>query len=129
MRRLAAVVVLVGVLGSNASARVAYEEQSAATRVLLNIAAGVANVTPIVPMIWADKCLPGYVFCKLTFAAVSVLAAGEQVLFSGAGDMKQATSLLRRGFGGDWFMTGRHINGDVAPAVWTDTARPAPVTP
>jgi hypothetical protein len=69
------------------------------------------NVVPIVRPGGA-RCLPGYIVCKFSFAAFSLLAAGEQLLFSGGTDLDQ-TRALYRGFGGDWVLTGAHAAGDV----------------
>ena len=126
MRRVALVVTLLGtlsgVISTNAQAAGSYDERSTAGRVLLNGVAVLANVVPVLPALWAKPCLPGYVLCKATYAFASVLFAGEQVLFSGANDMPQASTIIRRGFGGDWFLTGRHINGDTKPVTWGDSA-------
>jgi hypothetical protein len=128
MRRWAVVGVFLGLSSftfvPRANARVAYEDRSPAGRVLLNVVAGIANVVPIVPAFWAKPCLPGYVICKGMLAAVSVVAAGEQVFFSSGGNLSQANAILNRGFGGDWFMTGRHINGDANPSPWPEAAAP-----
>lgn len=120
MRRwVAAVGLSVSVLSSVASA-VPYEERSTGAKVLLNAAAGAVNVTPGLSAVYAKRCLPGYLVCKVMFAGISLLAAGEQVLMSGAGDMKQTKAILHRGFAGDWFVTGRHINGDATPEPWPE---------
>ena len=129
MRRLALVVTLVGTLSgvfsSSAEGAGSYDDRSTAERVLFSSVAVLANVVPVLPALWAKPCLPGYVFCKASFAFASVLFAGEQVLFSSGGDMAQVNTILRRGFGGDWFLTGRHISGDSKPVAWGDSAPPA----
>jgi hypothetical protein len=73
----------------------------------------VANVVPGVSSIYAPRCLPGYVVCKALFAFVSLLAAADQVVLSGAGDRVQTRGILYRGFAGDWYLTGRHTAGDL----------------
>ena len=118
-------IVLLGGLSTRANAGVPYEERSTGGKILLSTVAGIANIVPVVPAFWAKPCLPGYVLCKATLAFASVLFAGEQIIFSGGGDTKQASAILGRGFGGDWFLTGRHINGDAQASPWPD-ATPSP---
>ena len=115
---------LTGVIPSSLEAAGSYDDRSTAERVLFSSVAVLANVVPVLPALWAKPCLPGYVFCKATFAFGSVLFAGEQLLFSSGSDMPQVNAILRRGFGGDWFLTGRHISGDSKPVAWGDSAAP-----
>src|SRR5690242_16940082 len=90
-------------------------EPSPARRALYEAIAVVANVTPFVSVIYAPRCLPGYIVCKATFAGISVLAAADQLALSGGGDLSQTRAILYRGFAGDWYLTGRHIAGEVEP--------------
>jgi hypothetical protein len=83
-----------------------------------------ANVLPVAGSLVEPKCLPGYFFCKLTFAFGSVLFAGETLAMSGGSDMDQTRAILYRGFSGDWFVTPRDIAGDRRPDVL-----PAPPPP
>ena len=129
MRRLIVAMILLGAISSTARAGVPYDDRSIAGKALLNVVAGLANVVPVLPAFWAKPCLPGYVLCKATFAFASVLFAGEQVLFSGAGDMNQANAILSRGFGGDWFLTARHVNGDAQASPWPEATAASPPTP
>ena len=113
-RRVLSVALLAGcLLRAQAAAAVPYEQRSPAARALYTGIAMVANVLPIVSTVWAPRCLPGYVFCKLTFAGISLIAAGDQLAISGGADMAQTRAILHRGFAGDWYLTGRHITGDV----------------
>ena len=89
--------------------------RSFGSQALLTGVAVIANVTPGVSTFYAPRCLPGYIFCKAIFAAVSVIAAGDQLALSGGGDMAQTRAILHRGFGGDWLITPRHIAREVSP--------------
>ena len=74
---------------------------------------------PITSALAAPKCLQGYILCKAFFAFASVVTAGEQITMSGGSDDK------RRGFAGDWYLTGENASGDVVPDVLPD---PGPVS-
>jgi hypothetical protein len=101
-----------------------WEERSAAGRGFYTTAAMVANVTPIVSAVVAKECLPGYILCKASFAFVSGVAALAQLAWSGGGDREQTRAILYRGFAGDWYLTGRHVAGDVHPEPWPQPAPP-----
>lgn len=102
-----------------------YEQRSAFLRTLYTGIAVVANVTPIVSAIFAPRCLPGYVACKITFAGSSLVAAADQLALSGGSDMGQMRAILYRGFAGDWYLTGRHIAGDLQPDPLPEPPPPA----
>jgi hypothetical protein len=85
----------------------------------------IANVTPGVATLYAPRCLPGYVFCKAIFAGVSVIAAADQLAFSGGADMAQTRAILHRGFGGDWVITPRHVAREVTPEPLPEPPPPA----
>ena len=102
-----------------------YDERSAGGRALYTTLAVVANVTPVVSALYAPQCLPGYVLCKASFAAVSVVAAGAQLFLSGGDDWGQTRAIIHRGFAGDWYLTGRHTAGDVKPQPLPDPGPPA----
>ena len=102
----------------------AYEDSPAAKRALYTGLAVVANVVPVVSALYAPRCLPGYIVCKITFAGISVIAAADQLFFSGGGDMVQTRAILHRGFAGDWYLTGRHVSGDVTPQPLPDPPPP-----
>jgi len=98
---------------------------SAAQRAGWHAAAGVANVMPVISSATTDsRCLPGYVACKTVFAGFSVLTATAQLIFSGGGDLEQTKNLLRRGFGGDWYVTGEQVSGNRAVDVYPPAAAP-----
>lgn len=124
MRRLAWVLVIVGVLGIASSARADFEDRSAGERAGYTALAVVENVVPGFSVMAAPRCLPGYILCKAWFAGFSVVAAAEHVILSGGADMAQTQAILHRGFGGDWILTGRHAAGDATPDVLPD---PGPV--
>jgi hypothetical protein len=58
----------------------------------------------------ASKCLLPYPICKVMWAGISLVAAGEQLVTGG--DVEGAGSAVRRGFGGDWIVRPRHVSGD-----------------
>jgi hypothetical protein len=115
-RHLPVTTVLVFVLlGPVRAGAVPYDEQSTGMRALYTGIAAVANVTPFVSALYAPPCLPGYIVCKLAYAGLSVAAAADQLVMSGGGDLEQTRAILHRGFGGDWYLTGRHVAGDTEP--------------
>ena len=101
-----------------------YEQRPALLRALYTGIAAVANVTPIVSAIFAPRCLPGYVVCKITFAASSLVAAADQLALSSGSDMGQTRAILYRGFAGDWYLTGEHIAADLQPDPLPEAAPP-----
>ena len=101
-------------------AHAAFEDRPTWQRAGYWVLAAVENVVPITSALAAPRCLPGYIACKISFAFFSVVAAGEQVFFSGEADLGQTRAILHRGFGGDWFLTGAHAAGDVTPDVLPD---------
>lgn len=114
-RTLIGVVMLVASLANASVASAAYADASGPRRALYTTLAVVANLVPGVSALYAPSCLPGYIVCKLSFAGVSLLAAADQWLMSGAQDVEQTKAILHRGFAGDWYLTGRHVAGDVTP--------------
>jgi hypothetical protein len=118
---------LLAVVGLAVPTQAAWEDRPQGQRVGYTILAGVENVVPIASAFAAPRCLPGYIPCKFTFAFFSLLAAGEQLAFSGGADLEQTRAILYRGFGGDWYLTGAHAAGDETPDVLPDPGRgPAP---
>lgn len=103
-----------------------YAERSGAERAALTAAAAVTNVVPITSAFVAPRCLPGYFWCKLSFASLSVVGAVEQLLLSGGSDPAQTQAILSRGFGGDWIVTGRNIAGDAQVEPLPEPAAPPP---
>jgi len=99
---------------------VPFEEQSGGTQAAYTAVAVVANIVPGVSTLYAPRCLPGYVFCKVLFAAVSLVAATEQLAVSGGADQTQTRAILHHGFAGDWVLTGAHVAGDRTPEPWPD---------
>jgi len=83
-----------------------------------------ANVVPGVSSLYAPHCLPGYVFCKAIFAAMSVIAAADQLALSGGGDLEQTRGILHRGFAGDWYIAPRHVRGEATPEPLPDPPPP-----
>ena|SRR2546426_5759759 len=115
---------MLGLWVSSASAA-PYEQQSTATRALYTGIAVVANVVPGVSALYAPGCLPGYVLCKAVFAGMSVIGAADQLALSGGGDLDQTRAILHRGFAGDWYLTGRHVSGDMTPEPLPEPAPPS----
>jgi len=112
------------VAGRAMAANVPWEERSTAERVWYTAGAVVANLTPL-SALYAPRCLPGYILCKLSFAGVSVLAVADQLAFSGGGDLAQTRAILYRGFAGDWVLTPRHVAGEAKPEPLPDPPPPA----
>jgi len=124
-RRLAWTMALTLAGGAAAAWAVPYEELSGGRKALYTARAAAANVLPVASSLVEPKCLPGYIFCKLAFAAFSVVAAGESMVMSGGADMAQPRAILYRGFAGDWVVTPRDIAGDRKPEVLPEPPPPA----
>src|SRR5437867_3171220 len=120
----AALIAMLGFAVSRASAA-SYEERPGGMRAVYTGIAVIANVVPGVSALYAPRCLPGYVLCKAVFAGMSLIAAADQLALSGGGDLEQTRGILHRGFTGDWYLTGRHVSGDVTPEPLPD---PPPVS-
>jgi hypothetical protein len=101
-----------------------FEERSPGARALYTGIAVVANVVPVVSTLYAPRCLPGYVVCKVMFAGISFIAASGQIALSGGRDLTQTRAILYRGFAGDWYLTGRHTSGEVTAEVLPDPPSP-----
>jgi hypothetical protein len=132
MRALTAALVLTLVMAALPTTVSAepFDERPGWQRGLLWAYTPIPNVVPIVPAATvAPKCLPGYIFCKAAFAGMSLLAATAQLVASGGEDPEQTRAIVRRGFGGDWVVTPRHIVGDETADVLPEAgprANPAP---
>jgi hypothetical protein len=117
-RGIAATLLATCALWAPARARAgSFEDSSTAKRMLYTAGAVTANVLPVAGSLVEPKCLPGYFFCKLTFAFGSVLFAGETLAMSGGAESDQSRAILYRGFSGDWWVTPRDIAGDRHPDV------------
>ena len=128
MRSATGMVVAAAVAASMArgatAASVPWEERPTAARVWYTVGAVVANLTPL-SALYAPRCLPGYILCKLSFAGVSVLAAVDQLAFSGGADLDQTRAILHRGFAGDWVITPRHVAREATPEPLPEPPPPA----
>jgi hypothetical protein len=130
MRRAArgftAVLGFVTVLGTGVARgdTATWEARSAGSRAWYTTGAVVANILPITSAFVAPKCITGYLTCKLGFAGVSIVAAAGQFFLSGGHDLAQTKAILTRGFSGDWYLTGKHVSGDVQPEPYPEIAPP-----
>jgi hypothetical protein len=120
LRHLTRSVLLAASLLASQAEAVPFAERSAPARVAYTTVAAVANVVPVVSTIYAPRCLPGYVVCKLLFAGASLVAVTEQLVTSGGADWTQTRAILHRGFDGDWVLTGAHVAGDRTPEPWPE---------
>ena len=116
--------VLVATLAASGAAAADAPQRSAAARVWYTAGAVVANVTPL-SALYAPRCLPGYLLCKLSFAGISLLAAADQLAFSGGADLAQTRAILHRGFAGDWILMPRHVAREATPEPLPDPPPPA----
>lgn len=93
-------------------------------RIWHGVAATAMNVLPVVSTFASQRCLPGYIACKLSFAGMGLAASGVQIV--AGGDLDGARETLGRAFGGDWVVTPHHlatgIDPDPYPAVSRDDA-------
>lgn len=125
-RQLIATMLFAGAVGHGAATFAApWEELSGGRRALYTARAVAANALPVASAVTEPKCLQGYILCKLTFAAFSVIAAGESLVLSGGGDLEQPRAVLYRGFSGDWYLTPRDISGETRAEVLPEAPPPA----
>ena len=111
-RGIAAMLLVAPALLNTTAHAGSFDDASSGRRALYTAGAVAANVVPGVASVVEPKCLPGYIFCKATFAFGSVLFAGETWVLSGGSDNDQSRAILYRGFAGDWVVTPRNIAGD-----------------
>jgi hypothetical protein len=104
--------VVAAVLTSTIALAEGYDARPGWEKAAYTTYAAAADVVPVVSATVAPRCLPGYFACKISFAAVGLITAAEQLLASGGSDLAQTRALLHRGFGGDWVLTGPHAAGD-----------------
>jgi hypothetical protein len=123
-RAVCVAAVLAGFLAPAVVHATKWEERSLPARAAWTSLAAVANVVPVVSAVFAPKCLPGYIVCKVTFAGMSLIALLDQLAMGGDGDPAQQRAILYRGFGGDWFLTGRHVSGELTPQPLPDPPPP-----
>jgi hypothetical protein len=83
------------------------DEVGVGRRIWYGVAAAALNVLPVVSIHASQRCLPGYVVCKLSFAGMGLIAAGTQLVVGG--DLKGAERTVRRAVGGDWLVLPRHL--------------------
>jgi hypothetical protein len=121
---LGAALLAAGLVQAGTAGAASYDERGPAMRALYTGLAVVANVVPGVSALYAPRCLPGYVLCKLTFAGMSLIGAADQLALSGGGDLDQTRAILHRGFAGDWYLAGRHVSGDRTPEPLPDPLPP-----
>ena len=122
-RGLGAVVIVVLTVGRAAVSRAEpYEDRSTRVKLLATTGAVAANTLPVVPTYVEPRCLVPYVLCKFSFALGAVTAAGESLVMSGGTDLDQPRNLVRRGLGGDWFVTPRNMVGETKPDLLPEVA-------
>jgi hypothetical protein len=113
----ATLLITVAVWAPRGAHAASYEDSSTGKKIHYTAAAVAANTLPLAGSLVEPKCLPGYFFCKATFAFGSLLFAGENLVMSGGADPGQSRAILYRGFSGDWWVTPRDIAGDTQPQV------------
>jgi hypothetical protein len=84
-----------------------------------------ANTLPVASAVVEPKCVQGYILCKATFAAFSVVAAAESLVMSGGSDMAQPRGILTKGFTGDWVVTRDDVAGTTKVDLLPEVAPPA----
>lgn len=125
-RQVPATMLLAFAVGHVAVAHaVPFEELSGRRRAMYTAGAAAANVLPVVSGVAEPKCLQGYILCKVTFAAISVVAAAESLVMSGGSDLAQPKAVLYRGFSGDWYLTPRDMAGDTRAELLPEPPPPA----
>ena len=124
-RLLATMLVGLAVGHCTAAHAVPFEELSRARRARYTAEAVAVNALPVVSAFEEPKCLQGYILCKVTFAAFSVVVAAETLVLGGGSDLAQPKAVLYRGFSGDWAVTPRDMAGDSNPNVLPEPPPPA----
>jgi hypothetical protein len=124
-RGIAALLLVAPALSVSTARAGSFDDSPNWKRALYTAGAVAANVVPGASSLIEPKCLPGYMFCKATFAFGSLLFAGETMVMSGGSDIDQSRAILYRGWAGDWVVTPRDIAGDRQPQV-LPTPPPSP---
>lgn len=99
----------------------AYDTATAGRRLWYGAGAAVLNVVPGVSILASQRCLPGYVACKIMFTGLGFATSGAQ-LFLG-GDVDGARATVGRALGGDWVVTPRHLATGIKPDPYPSAAR------
>jgi hypothetical protein len=123
-RGIAAMLLVAPALSLSTARAGSFEDSSTGKKALYTAGAAAVNVVPVAASVVEPKCLPGYIFCKLTFAFGSLLFAGEDMVMSGGSDNNQARAILYRGFAGDWVVTPQDIATGRRPNVLPDPPPP-----
>lgn len=89
------------------------ENPGLARRAWYGIAAAGMNVLPVASAFASQRCLPGYIACKLSFAGMGLIASTAQIIIGG--DIDGARRTARRAIGGDWIVTPRHVAEGASP--------------
>jgi len=108
--RLFGAVLLLACVAAGGRANASGDEDAYGPGILILTVA--ANVVPVLSAVYAPQCLPGYVVCKLALAGMSLIAAAGQIGLAG-GVTDQTRAILYRGLGGDWYLTPRHVSGEI----------------
>jgi hypothetical protein len=126
-QKLLCVAVIGGLLtaGVSPASAITWEERSAGSRAWYTALAVVANVLPIASAFVEPKCIQGYILCKLTWASIGVITGAESAIMSGGQDPGEAGTQVKRGYEGDWFLTGSDVAGDTTPQVFPEIAAPS----
>lgn len=113
MKRTTAMVAALGLALALAPSRAHSDDSSIGRRLWNGLQAAAMNTVPVVSALAAPRCLPGYIACKVSFAAMGLVASGTQVIVGG--DVDGAGRTLQRAFGGDWVVTPRHVATGAKP--------------
>lgn len=104
-------------------AAVRADEVGIGHRIWYGVAAAALNVMPVVSVYASQRCLPGYVVCKLSFAGMGIVAAGTQLVIGG--DLNGAERTVRRAVGGDWLVLPHHVATGTKADPYPEPARDA----
>jgi len=89
-------------------------------RLWYGVSATAMNILPIVSVFASQRCLPGYIACKLSFAGMGLVASGTQLV--AGGDIKGARRTAERAFGGDWVVLPKHLANGTKPDPYPELA-------
>jgi hypothetical protein len=89
------------------------DDDGAGRRIWNGVGATAMNVLPVVSVRASQRCLPGYILCKLSFAGMGLAASGAQIFFGG--DVAGARRTAGRALGGDWVVMPRHLETGIKP--------------
>jgi len=89
-------------------------------RIGYGVAAVAMNVVPVVSVFASQRCLPGYIACKLSFAGMGLVASATQLV--AGGDVEGSRRTAARAISGDWVVLPRHLEHGIKADPYPEAA-------